>query len=156
MRNEERRGGKSRLLVVPVALLAIGGLWLAALAGAEDQPTVRAGGYPPSTCDEPGQSLDTKITKAPKGKTKSTKAKIEFIGFYCNNSDLDVDQGDCHFRVQPRWQEAEELRLAGQLQGAEEGQAQPQREGNGIHVQPGWLWRRPHPCGGQVEDQGLI
>ncbi len=32
MRNEEKLGGKSRLLVVPVALLAIGGLWLAALA----------------------------------------------------------------------------------------------------------------------------
>ncbi len=97
MRNEEKRGGKSRLLVVPVALLAIGGLWLAALAGAENQPTVRAGGYPPSTCDEPGQTLDTKITKAPKGKTKSAKAKFEFIGFYCYNSDFDVDQGDIAF-----------------------------------------------------------
>ena len=38
------------------------------------------------------QSVDTEITKAPKGKTKSTKATVEFRGFYCNFPDEDADQ----------------------------------------------------------------
>lgn len=97
MTDKAKGGRKSNLLVVPVTILAVGGLWLAALAGAEDQPTVRAGGYPASTCDSQSQSLDTEITKAPKGKTKSTKAKIEFRAFYCNNSDAELNQGDVNF-----------------------------------------------------------
>lgn len=97
MRNDEQRGAKSKFLLLPVAVLAIGGLWLAALAGAEHQPTVRDRAYV-NTCDknDGSQSFDTKITKAPEKKTKSTKAKIEFIAVYCY-SQVEADQDQISF-----------------------------------------------------------
>jgi hypothetical protein len=44
MSNNDKRGGKSRFLVVSVALLAIGGLWLAALAPSALAKAGKAGG----------------------------------------------------------------------------------------------------------------
>ena len=81
-----------RLLLIPAALLLSVGLWLATVAGAEDQPTVRAGVYGPDSCDNNSQQIDTAITKAPKKKTTSTKAKIKFAAFYCSTPDQEVDQ----------------------------------------------------------------
>lgn len=80
------------MLIACAAALAAGGLTLAGLAGAHKQPTVRAGAYGPNTCDSDTQVADTKITKAPDKKTKKSKAKIEFEGFYCNSPDDPVDQ----------------------------------------------------------------
>lgn len=86
-----------RLLLIPaLALLAIG-LGLAAVAGAEDQPTVRAGVYGPDSCDNNSQQVDTAITKAPKKQTKSTKARIEFAAFYCSSPDIEVGQDSFAF-----------------------------------------------------------
>jgi hypothetical protein len=86
-----------RLLLVPAALLIAVGLWLATVAGAEDQPTVRAGVYGPDSCDNNSQQVDTAITKAPKKKTRSTKARIEFAAFYCSSPDVEVDQDSFSF-----------------------------------------------------------
>ena len=83
--------------MIPAAMLLAVGLYLAAAAGAEDQPTVRAGVYGPDTCDNSQQSIDTAITKAPKSKTKSTKATLEFEGFYCSSPDDQIDQGSLEF-----------------------------------------------------------
>lgn len=84
------------LLIPAVALLAVG-LWLATAAGAEDQPTARAGVYGPDSCDNNTQQVDTVITKAPKKRTKSTKARIEFAAFYCSSPDVDVNQDSFAF-----------------------------------------------------------
>jgi len=86
----------SKLLLIPAAALLAVGLWLATVAGAEDQPTVRAGVYGPDSCDNNTQSIDTKITKAPKKKTRSTKARIEFEGFYCFDGG-EADQDSLEF-----------------------------------------------------------
>jgi hypothetical protein len=86
---------RRKLVLVPALALALVGLWLAALAGAENQPTVRQGAYN-NTCDSPTQSEDTKITDAPKKKTKKSKAKFEFVGFYCGTGDVD-DQDNYEF-----------------------------------------------------------
>ena len=93
MTARSRRG--TALALVPAVLIAAGGLSLAALAGAEDQPTVRQAGYT-NTCDEPGQSEDTRITDAPKKKTRKSKAKFEFVGFYCPTGQVD-DQSNYQF-----------------------------------------------------------
>jgi len=90
--NSNQRGWRSEPLAAAAVALAIVGLSLAALAAAEDQPTVRTAGYPASTCDNPGQSFDTKITMGPKGTTRSTKAKINFEGFYCSSPGSKLDQ----------------------------------------------------------------
>lgn len=82
-------GRTRRLLLIPIGLLAAGGLALAAMAGAEGGTTVRAGGYGTPTCDSMKQSYDTRITKAPKGKTHSTKATIKFEAFFCNFPDTE-------------------------------------------------------------------
>lgn len=92
---DERRPRK--LLLVPIALLAAAGLGLAAMAGAERGATVRAGGYGTPTCDSNKQVYDTRITKAPKGKTRSAKATIKFEAFYCNSPDLEPDQSSILF-----------------------------------------------------------
>ncbi len=73
-----------KLLLLPVAVIAAAGLCLAALAGAEDRPTVRGGAYEDPTCDNAQQTYDTRITKAPKKKTQSKSATIRFEAFYCN------------------------------------------------------------------------
>ncbi len=83
-RNERTR----TLLLFPVAVLAAAGLWMAALAGAEDDPTVRARGYGQPTCDSQQQVYDTRITKAPKARTSSRKATVKFEAFYCEYPDL--------------------------------------------------------------------
>lgn len=85
MRYQERT---RRLLLVPVAGLAAAGLWTAALAGAEDDPTVRARGYGEPTCDNQQQVYDTRITSAPKRRTHSRTAEIDFEAFYCEFPDL--------------------------------------------------------------------
>jgi hypothetical protein len=77
-------GRARKLLLIPIGLLAAAGLSLAAMAGAEHGATVRAGGYGTPTCDSNKQIYDTRITKAPKGRTGSTKATIKFEAFYCN------------------------------------------------------------------------
>jgi hypothetical protein len=62
--------------------LGVAGLALAALAGAQGQPTAREMAYPKPTCDTNTQILDTKITKhPPKGKAGAT---FGFKAFYCN------------------------------------------------------------------------
>jgi len=89
---------KRGLLIAAAALLAAAGLWLAALAGADNGPTVRAGVYGPDTCDSQTQSVDTKITKGPKTKTSKSSAKFEFVGFYCSSPDDSVDQSAFEFK----------------------------------------------------------
>lgn len=86
-----------RLLLIPAVLLLAVGLWLAAAAGAEDQPTVRGGVYGPDSCDNDSQQVDTAITKAPKKETRSTKARIEFAAFYCSSPDVEVGQDAFEF-----------------------------------------------------------
>lgn len=88
---------KRSLLAIPAALLAAAGLWLAALAGADEQQTVRQGVYGPDTCDSQSQVVDTKITKAPKKKTSKPSAKFEFVGFYCSSPDDEIDQSSFEF-----------------------------------------------------------
>ena len=88
-------GWNRALLLIPAVLIAVAGLWIAALAGAEDQPTVRQAGYT-DTCDSASQSEDTKITSGPKNKTTKTKAKFEFVGFYCRTGQVD-DQDNYEF-----------------------------------------------------------
>jgi hypothetical protein len=70
-----RSGGKWLLMALALVVAGVG-LWLSALAGAEDQPTVRQGGYGDATCDAQTQAIDTEITKAPKKHTaKRRKAE---------------------------------------------------------------------------------
>src|SRR3954468_1705120 len=80
------------LLIAVAAALSCTGLVLAALAGADQQRTVRQGVYGPDTCDDQGQVVDTKITKGPKKQTSKASAKFEFKAFYCSSPDDDVDQ----------------------------------------------------------------
>ena len=82
-------------LLVPALLMAVAGMWMAALAGAEDQPTVRQAAYT-DTCDSPSQAEDTMITSAPKKTTRKTKAKFESVGFYCRTGQVD-DQSNYEF-----------------------------------------------------------
>ena len=86
-----------RLLLIPAVGLLVAGLWLATVAGAEDQPTVRDGVYGPDTCDNSQQGIDTRIVKGPKGKTDSSKAKISFEGFYCYAGGDDIDSDFLEF-----------------------------------------------------------
>ena len=65
-----RFSARSALLLAAL-ILAIGGLALAGLAGAEDQPTVRSSGY---DTDPP----QTKITKGPSNTTEKAKATFKF------------------------------------------------------------------------------
>lgn len=97
MTNLGIKGRGPKLLLLPAVLLMAFGLWLATMAGAENGQTVRSGVYGPDTCDNSKQSIDTRISKAPKGKTKSTKARIEFEAFYCNFPNDEVDQGSFAF-----------------------------------------------------------
>lgn len=97
MTDDRRRRATGLVAGIPAALLAAAGLWLATLAGAEDQPTVRQGVYGPSTCDTPNQTYDTKITEGPKRKTTKSKAKFAFEGFLCSTPDSDIEQDTLEF-----------------------------------------------------------
>lgn len=61
----------SRLGFLAALVLAIGGIALAAIAGAEDQTTVRQGVYDT-------EAPRTKITSGPKDKTEKRKATFKF------------------------------------------------------------------------------
>jgi hypothetical protein len=84
----EGASGRRRLrlgaLIAAVALAA-GGMSLAGLAGAEDQPGARQAAYPPNPCD-PTESLYAKITQHPKKRTTKKRATFRFKAFFCVNS----------------------------------------------------------------------
>jgi hypothetical protein len=79
------KGASRRLrlgaLIAALALAATG-LALAGLAGAENQPSVRQGAYPPNPC-KPNQSLYAKITKHPRKHTSSRRATFKFKALFC-------------------------------------------------------------------------
>jgi hypothetical protein len=80
--------GRRRLrfgaLIAAVALAA-GGMSLAGLAGAENQPSVRQKGYPPNPCDTT-ESIYAKITQHPKKRTTKKRATFKFKAFFCQTS----------------------------------------------------------------------
>lgn len=77
-----RIDAKRGLLVAAAALLAAAGLWLSALAGADNGPTVRQGVYGPE-CKGGTQTIDTEVTKGPGRSTSKDSASFEFDAFYC-------------------------------------------------------------------------
>jgi hypothetical protein len=81
-------GARRRLRIgalIAAIALAVTGLTLAGLAGAENQPSVRQKGYPPNPCN-PDQSLYAKITKHPRKRTTSKRAVFKFKALFCSNS----------------------------------------------------------------------
>jgi len=80
-------GARRRLRIgalVAAVALAVTGLTLAGLAGAENQQSVRQKGYPANPCS-PTQSLYAKITKHPKKRTTSKRAEFKFKAFFCTS-----------------------------------------------------------------------
>lgn len=82
-----------RVGLAGAAVLGAVGLTLAALAGAQSQPTARQAAYPQPTCDTNKQILDTKITKHPPKHTSSHKARFEFKAVYCNSPQSEATNG---------------------------------------------------------------
>jgi hypothetical protein len=82
------KGARGRLRIaalIAAVALAVTGLTLAGLAGAEDQPSVRQKGYPKNPCP-PTESIYAKITKHPKKHTTSRRAKFKFKALFCTTS----------------------------------------------------------------------
>src|SRR5919197_4379322 len=79
-------GGRRRLRIgalIAAVALAAGGLTLAGLAGADEQPSTRQASYPPNPCS-PTKIIYAKITKHPRKHTTRRTARFKFKALFCN------------------------------------------------------------------------